>query len=621
MSLCRLLNRPTIHGADLTSSFRLAQNESPHTDIVLCGHSMGGILASEVALLRDPGISPKHNILGTISFDTPFLGMHPGIIAAGISSLFSTNHTPAKTPLSSTENTGLPFSSPQSQAYFNTAFSNDVRLPTRSGWANALNFISGNAKNLKSATLQLVSSYADFGSCLADYDGLRERYKRIRILEEEEEDVRRSVIKTRQVPRIRFVNYYTVSTGRIKRKAGPGSEAALDGAASRTANASTTSLGNSDGAFETPSIIHDTAISYDRPSTLHISSSSTSSSSSYESATDMAATQPETPSAMDVSPLIPSTPITQPVPIPPQPPVPPPLRSQNDVCAYSRALKVYEQDMKAYRKLIKLLAKSLPSNDVDTKSTKAAERTTGQGVTSRQRSRRTEEAQSMTKPTALTARQPSTLHVNNSTASSSVPGDKSGKAQNVQEKKKKMKRERTFCVLPPADKNDIRDPCWVKVHMAGVDEVGAHCGLFIPQDASILDDRTELNPGKSNMSADGSGVNNTVSDAELQVVDAVTTAFTMASTPKTYAVRDEVPRVHTAVDEEEHAVTHSLSDINLNRATPPQLATSTSSQADEEQQWSARYADLIQDVSTRIESWVHEAMTERLVRLFESDAL
>lgn len=40
--------------------------------------------------------------------------------------------------------------------------------------------------------------------------------------------------------------------------------------------------------------------------------------------------------------------------------------------------------------------------------------------------------------------------------------------------KQKKKREHRFCMLP-SDKND---KCWVKVEMEGVDEVGAHCGLF-----------------------------------------------------------------------------------------------------------------------------------------------
>ena len=50
---------------------------------------MGGILAAEVALLgSDPrqafGSAFRHRIVGTICFDTPFLGMHPGVITSGM---------------------------------------------------------------------------------------------------------------------------------------------------------------------------------------------------------------------------------------------------------------------------------------------------------------------------------------------------------------------------------------------------------------------------------------------------------------------------------------------------------------------------------------------------------
>lgn len=39
------------------------------------------------------------------------------------------------------------------------------------------------------------------------------------------------------------------------------------------------------------------------------------------------------------------------------------------------------------------------------------------------------------------------------------------------------KKLRKFCMLPPKV-NGERDSAWVKVYMEGVDEVGAHCGLF-----------------------------------------------------------------------------------------------------------------------------------------------
>lgn len=41
------------------------------------------------------------------------------------------------------------------------------------------------------------------------------------------------------------------------------------------------------------------------------------------------------------------------------------------------------------------------------------------------------------------------------------------------------KKDRNFCMLP-AKYDGQRDKCWIRVYMEGVDEVGAHCGLFLP---------------------------------------------------------------------------------------------------------------------------------------------
>jgi len=43
----------------------------------------------------------------------------------------------------------------------------------------------------------------------------------------------------------------------------------------------------------------------------------------------------------------------------------------------------------------------------------------------------------------------------------------------------KPKRDKKFCMLPP-EYGGRRDKCWIRVYMEGVDEVGAHCGLFFP---------------------------------------------------------------------------------------------------------------------------------------------
>lgn len=71
------------------------------------GHSMGGILAAEVVLRRNAAGRSRHRILGILSFDTPFLGIHPGVITTGIGSLFRSS----------------PAVSPPSQSTFDSFFS------------------------------------------------------------------------------------------------------------------------------------------------------------------------------------------------------------------------------------------------------------------------------------------------------------------------------------------------------------------------------------------------------------------------------------------------------------------------------------------------------------------
>ena len=99
----------------------LTPRESDDTDVILLGHSLGGILAAEVALLPShrPGSKDifQHRILGHIAFDTPFLGMHPGVVTTGIASLFKPNPQMPQSPApdQSSSSTPLSFNPFQSQ--------------------------------------------------------------------------------------------------------------------------------------------------------------------------------------------------------------------------------------------------------------------------------------------------------------------------------------------------------------------------------------------------------------------------------------------------------------------------------------------------------------------------
>ncbi|TAQ84563.1 hypothetical protein B7494_g7110 [Chlorociboria aeruginascens] len=251
----------------------LEPHESSMTDIILLGHSMGGILSAEVALR--PPYSPatgrpfRHQILGTISFDTPFLGMHPGVVVSGIGSLFRPAPEPPNSRKGSGQGTITPSTGSQASAstsnntpsasdsgiinsvssvsdlslndpYFNPPFPNDVRLPERKGWSNVMHFISKHAdgatlsakfNGLSTASSQYFMSHLEFGGCLADYAGLKNRYAKLRALEDVDNLPRQNGPGYRApTRRIRFVNYYTASTGRPKLpKIPPGQMVGEDG--------------------------------------------------------------------------------------------------------------------------------------------------------------------------------------------------------------------------------------------------------------------------------------------------------------------------------------------------------------------------------------------------------
>ncbi|KAI5254364.1 hypothetical protein E4T42_02508 [Aureobasidium subglaciale] len=224
----------------------LKPHEGPTTDVILLGHSMGGLLCAEVVLI--PSLadgSLRHRLIGTVNFDVPFLGMHPRVIKVGLASIFSPapgpqksphddEHTPSvssmqtagdyfddrSTASASTSNLKLassPFSPSQLDPNYNPAFKNDVVLPVRKGWEGAWYFLNKHSSDLRTATKQLVKSHLEFGGAMADYSGLKLRYTRIRGLEEQGERTRKAVIGSSVAPpRVRFVNYYTSSTGRPK---------------------------------------------------------------------------------------------------------------------------------------------------------------------------------------------------------------------------------------------------------------------------------------------------------------------------------------------------------------------------------------------------------------------
>ncbi|KAI4191771.1 MAG: hypothetical protein LQ346_004623, partial [Caloplaca aetnensis] len=246
----RFKTRKKINVAGDDFSTWLQQHESENTDVVLLGHSMGGLLAADVALLTPTarsghGRPSRHRILGVVGLDAPFLGMHPSVVVSGLGSLFkgkpersdpatsesrqqdSTTSNASLSAQDLSDMSTLPSLTPEISATSTATMSSTSNLdtlsepdppadtfltvPTASAeksttWSRALYFINKHSDNVTKASKAYLTSHLEFGGCMADYRGLIDRYDRIRALED----------RTRE--RVRFVNYYTATTGRPKRK-------------------------------------------------------------------------------------------------------------------------------------------------------------------------------------------------------------------------------------------------------------------------------------------------------------------------------------------------------------------------------------------------------------------
>ena len=226
----RYQSRKNISYARDAFSNWLTPHEDDNTDVILIGHSLGGILSAEVVLLptHRPGSKDvfQHRILGHIAYDTPFLGMHPGVVSTGIASLFRSApdmpQEPAQTsPSDAAPLSADPFSEP-TDPYYNPAFDNDVQIPVRKGKLDqAFYFLNKHYGDWRKATTAYVKSHLEFGGCMADYDGLKKRYKAFRPLEDVDALADPQTKTGKKIPRVRFVNYYTASTGRIKPQPNP----------------------------------------------------------------------------------------------------------------------------------------------------------------------------------------------------------------------------------------------------------------------------------------------------------------------------------------------------------------------------------------------------------------
>jgi hypothetical protein len=363
-------------------------------------------------------------------------------------------------------------------------------------------------------------SHLEFGGCLADYSGLLNRYEKIRALEDVDELSRRDGPgHPPSIRQIRFANYYTASTGRPKApKSRNVSEGyMMDGNENTrpienemrdtvSKSAAAVELSGSRSPTPTPSTFdeepRDEALATQQLDERPVESTVDSQVRDLgEDSGVQNDTQEETPEIemrhIDSMPMEddeePATRISTETAVgldserpeidtsasePPLPPIPavPTEPELIDLSVYTdknarkiaereqkRVLKVYQQAVKDRENAIKDRQKLVERRQKKVRREREkqlkAEEKHWQKEAKEAEKQRLREQKEEEKRKATVNSEPATV----------VTSAKDGK----------LKRDKKFCILPP-ESGGKRDKCWVRVYMEGVDQVGAHCGLFFP---------------------------------------------------------------------------------------------------------------------------------------------
>ena len=360
-------------------------------------------------------------------------------------------------------------------------------------------------------------SHLEFGACLGDYPALNSRYSRLRQLEDVKE-LGAGVSDARPTARVRFANYYTLSTGREKKpKPAPASpNPEPDSAGQESQISSPTSLHpkseslvqeaqassvDIDQRASTPTSLHpksESPAQETQASSVDIDQRAFTPRSSGEEHSDDEMLQYVEPMPEEDEPVpeegeLPpaytenadakttdTAPSDEPpdglqlpaIPDLPEPPVAPELDQHADKAIQKqvekeakRARKVYDQAVKQRDKAIKERQKLVDKHKRQLQKD-AERRDKEQQKEARRREKEAQKRQA--------AEKQAWQDELDSRRSSSQQREEPGKDKD----KEKKKKDRKFCMLP-RDVSAGRDPAWVPVRMDGVDEVGAHCGLFL----------------------------------------------------------------------------------------------------------------------------------------------
>ncbi|KAL7959679.1 hypothetical protein V8C34DRAFT_279072 [Trichoderma compactum] len=562
----------------------LEPHESPTTDVILIGHSMGGLLAAEMVLMPNQVSSSqsplKHRILGTLSLDSPFLGLHPGIVASGISSLFQPSPTPPgqgsaspsppeahsanPQPLTPTMSMNSSLSEPR-DPNFDPPYVNDTPFKEKSFLTRMMNFSSKHwSEGLITALGNHVASHLEFGGCLADYRGLMSRYSQIRALEDVDDlQVLSGGTFNDSHTRVRFVNYYTLASGRPK----PSSTAeasrdpsqvdvstipvseynAEDDINTKLADMTISTAGDETRSLASPALSQPSTLAKEcgliepvaasapklekginhAGSSTQLEEPEPSVDSNRLSALSMLSMQEIDPIPMDetehdfveqdLETALPATsdapsvvtegcvdekkpPLDTPLasppdidlpPIPdlPHPPEQPDLSQCTDKDSRKQAEKEFGRLQKAYENAVKDRSKALREREkliekrqkkVQKDADKLEKDTKKQKQKAEQEKRRLEkEEEKAGKAEKKRLDKEAAKQLAADEAKRAAAAAASSSSASLAEAEDKPKKLRKFCNTP-SKTNGVMDPTWVSVYMDDMDEVTAHCAVFLP---------------------------------------------------------------------------------------------------------------------------------------------
>ncbi|CRG85755.1 hypothetical protein PISL3812_02775 [Talaromyces islandicus] len=493
----------------------LLPHESHDTDVLLLGHSLGGILSAEVALNEsDPTNSSeifKHNILGLINFDVPFLGLHPGIVGTGIASLFQPKRNNESPQGDSAELPGLaPVGSgdlglenmsswfkENPDSNYDPAFPNDVHRAKRSQLDGMLHFLKKNTGQVRSAMKDYATSYFEFGGCLTDYSGLRRRYSRLKELEAVDNMSLKRDRQGRLLRRIRFVNYYTASPGYPKKSQSVDTPGSIDGESSESREIAQQDSGFAIDIPEPSSPVLVDEDSEDGNDLNNIDPKPIDEHEAIENATlsnkgdDNSLVQPATDnkfaSLLDLLPPLPAIPDTPSA-------IDPSKFEDKDLLKhaqkeYIRLLKFHEQAKKECEKTIKERKKLL--EQLKKKHAKLNPSPSLSEVLE------SADAENITSPTA---KEEEPDNVSRIERPDMLPKAQATTTDSKRCSSGKRSKDRKFCVLPKI--GDTPDPLWVRLFIPDVDEVVAHQSIFLPNGLyyewleALENDEADVSPSK-----------------------------------------------------------------------------------------------------------------------------